>query len=159
MFIAGLFGSLSLQAKNSDVETAAQALLAAGRYHDPGNFAAHPPETQRQYSNVAYGLAGYLVEVLSGEPLNRFSANRIFKPLGMTATGWLLSEIDTSQHALLYEWGEEGSDPGVATRSCFNPDTGAGAILLVNTSSESDAFGLAVRDMFRALLKASIEEH
>jgi CubicO group peptidase (beta-lactamase class C family) len=230
-----------------------QAYLSpAGRYHDPGNFAAHPPGTQRKYSNVAYGLAGYLVEVLSGEPLNRFSANKIFKPLGMTATGWMLGEIDTSQHALLYEWGEEGSDPvtwyglatwpdgglrtsvrdlsrffaatigggelhgarilqeetvkamfqpqfaagqvleaveegederqaitwvyrtgqngktvaghsggdpGVAAHAYFYPDTGAGAILLVNTSSESEAFGLAVRDMIRALLKASIEEH
>jgi len=225
-------------------------LSPGGRYHDSENFAAYPPGSRRQYSNVAYGLAGYLVEVLSGEPLNRFSADRIFDPLGMKATGWMLTEIDSNQHARLYEIGDDGNtlvrwyglatwpdggvrtsvrdlsrffaamigggelqgtrimqeasvkamfrpqfaagqvlaavedgenqqqaigwiwkadqndknlvghsggDPGVATHAYFYPDAGVGALLLVNTSSESKAFNLAIRDMLRALLNASLE--
>jgi CubicO group peptidase (beta-lactamase class C family) len=226
-----------------------QAYLSpAGQYHDPDNFAAYSPGTKRQYSNIAYGLAGYLVEALSGVPLNRFSAERIFKPLEMNSTGWMLSEIDSGQHARLYEWngeenipvtwyglatwpdggvrtsvrdlsrffavmmsggelegtrilqeatvkamfqpqfvagqrleavadgeneqqaitwayrtgrssgtvvGHSGGDPGVSTHAWFYPDAGAGALLLVNTSSESEAFGLAVRDLIRALLRAA----
>jgi len=229
-----------------------QAYLSpGGRYYDPENYATYPPGSERQYSNVAYGLAGYLVEVLSGETLNRFSASRIFKPLGMEATGWMLTDIDTRQHAQLYDSGEEGntlvgwyglatwpdgglrtsardlsrffaamigggefqgirimqedsvkamfqpqfvagqvlqavaegeneqqaitwayrasssgkiivghsgSDPGVTTHAYFYPDEGTGAILLINTSSESEAFNLAVRDMIRALLKTALEE-
>jgi CubicO group peptidase (beta-lactamase class C family) len=223
-----------------------QAYLSVdGRYYAPENFAGYPPGVQSQYSNVAYGLAGYLVEVISGKPLNQFSAERIFKPLGMKSTGWMLSEIDPDQHARLYEWkseesvpvewyglatwpdggmrtsvadlsrffaamigggefqgtrimqeatvetmfqpqflagqvlevvedgenhqqaitwayrtgqsgdtavGHSGGDPGVTTHAYFFPDTGVGAILLVNTSSESEDFNLAVRDMIRALL-------
>jgi CubicO group peptidase (beta-lactamase class C family) len=229
-----------------------QAYLSpAGRFYDPENFAAYPPGSERQYSNVAYGLAGYLVEVLSGEPLNRFSAENIFKPLGMDSTGWMLAEIDRDQHAKLYEWngeentpvewyglatwpdggvrtsvrdlsrffaamigggelkgtrimqeatvkamfqpqfvagqvleavedgeneqqaitwayrtgqggetvvGHSGGDPGVATHAYFFPAAGTGAILLVNTSSEAEAFGLAIRDLIKSLLSASIEE-
>lgn len=44
-------------------------------------------------------------------------------------------------------------DRGVTSHAYFFPDTGGGAILLVNTSSETESFGLAVRDMLRALLK------
>lgn len=224
-------------------------LSPTGRYYDADNFAAWSPGTKAQYSNAAFGLAGYLVEVLSGEPLNRFSADKIFKPLGMTATGWMLSEINRQQHAQLYElteqgntkvewyglatwpdggvrtnvqdlsrffaamisggelkgtrilqassvkamfqpqfesgqlleaveggdnkrqalvWayrtaesgievvGHSGSDPGVTTHAYFLPEAGAGAILLVNTSSETEAFGLAVRDMIRALMNAAL---
>lgn len=228
-----------------------QAYLSpTGRYYQADNFATYAPGTERQYSNVAYGLAGYLVEVLSGEPLNRFSAEKIFKPLGMGSSGWMLSEIDPGQHAKLYEWkdeerapvtwyglvtwpdggvrtsardlsrffaamigggeldghrilqeetvkamfkpqfvagqvlaavedgdnqqqaitwayrssqnsgtvvGHSGGDPGVTTHAYFFPQSGAGAILLVNTSSESETFNLAVRDMIRALLNAANE--
>lgn len=220
-------------------------LTIDGRFYDPSNFAEYPPGTKKDYSNVAYGLAGYLVESISGQPLNRFSAENIFRPLGMHSTGWMLSEIDQGQHAMLYEWvgderttfgmyglatwpdgglrtnvsdlgrffgviigggqfqgtrilkettvktmlspqfatgqvlevvedgenqqqaitwvyrtlsdgstvaGHSGGDPGVSTHAYYFPETGTGAILLVNTSSDSENLGLAVRDMIRALL-------
>lgn len=83
-------------------------LSRAGVYFGPGNFALYPPGSERQYSNIAYGLAGYLVEVLSGQSLNGFSADNIFKPLDMRSTGWMLSEVDTENHAKLYELNENG---------------------------------------------------
>ncbi len=75
-----------------------------GEYYETGNFASYAPGTQRQNSNIGFGLAGYLIEVLSGAPLNRFSAGQIFKPLGMDTSGWMLTEIDPGQHAKLYQW-------------------------------------------------------
>jgi CubicO group peptidase (beta-lactamase class C family) len=226
-------------------------LSSSGEFFDPANFAAYPPGAERQYSNAAYGLAGYLVEVLSGQPLNRYSRDKIFGPLNMRSTGWMLTETDTGNHAKLYEWAEDGraaidwyglatwpdggmrtsvldlsrffaaminngelednrilgkktveamferqfaqgqvlaavedgeshqqaiawsyrsdrnggtvvghsgGDPGVTTHAYFYPASGRGAILLVNTSSDSESFGQAVSVMIRALLRAALEE-
>jgi CubicO group peptidase (beta-lactamase class C family) len=97
-----------------------QAYLSPdGEYYKTGNFASYAPGMQRQYSNIGFGLAGYLIEVLSGAPLNRFSAEQIFKPLGMDTSGWMLTEIDPRQHAKLYQWDGETRQPvewyGLAT--------------------------------------------
>jgi D-alanyl-D-alanine carboxypeptidase len=45
-----------------------------------------PPETEFKYSNVALGLAGYIVEAASGEPYPEYVARHILAPLGMTGT-------------------------------------------------------------------------
>ena len=47
---------------------------------------AMPPETEWKYSNVAVGLAGYVVEAASGEPYAEYIARHILAPLGMTGT-------------------------------------------------------------------------
>ena len=227
-----------------------QAYLSPkGEFYETGNFAAYAPGTQRQYSNIGFGLAGYLIEVLSGTPLNSFSAQRIFNPLGMDNTGWMLTEIDPRQHTKLYQWdgetrqpvewyglvtwpdgglrtsirdlsrffavmmgdgrfqasqilqensleamfapqfesgqilagvkdeenhrqalawsyqssktgsillGHGGGDPGVATAAWFYPDLGVGAILLVNTSSEEEAFRLAFENLIEVLLNTAL---
>ena len=83
-------------------------LSSSGKFFDRANFALYPPGGERQYGNIAYGLAGYLVEVLSGQPLNRFSADKIFEPLDMRSTGWMLAEVDTQNHSGLFEWRENG---------------------------------------------------
>jgi len=83
-------------------------LSVSGTFFDPANFALYPPGSEGQYSNIGYGLAGYLVNVLSGQPLNRFSADNVFEPLKMHSTGWMLTEIDTENHSKLYNWTEDG---------------------------------------------------
>jgi CubicO group peptidase (beta-lactamase class C family) len=45
-----------------------------------------PPEIEWKYSNVALGLAGYIVEAASGEPYAEYVARHILAPLGMTGT-------------------------------------------------------------------------
>ena len=56
---------------------------------------------------VEYGLSidvlGYLVEVVSGMPLNQFFAERIFEPLGMTDTHFFISEAKRERLATVYE--------------------------------------------------------
>ena len=56
---------------------------------------------------VEYGLSidvlGYLVEVVSGMPLNQFFSERIFKPLGMTDTHFFIPEAKRERLATVYE--------------------------------------------------------
>ena len=56
---------------------------------------------------VEYGLSidvlGYLVEVVSGMPLNQFFSERIFKPLGMTDTHFFIPEAKRERIAAVYE--------------------------------------------------------
>jgi CubicO group peptidase (beta-lactamase class C family) len=47
---------------------------------------AMPPEKEWKYSNVALGLAGYIVEAASGEPYPEYVARHILTPLGMNGT-------------------------------------------------------------------------
>jgi CubicO group peptidase (beta-lactamase class C family) len=43
-----------------------------------------PPGQIPAYSNYGVGLAGYVVQRVSGEPFEKYVAERIFQPLGMT---------------------------------------------------------------------------
>jgi CubicO group peptidase (beta-lactamase class C family) len=46
------------------------------------------PGTRAEYSDIGFILLGKALEVLSGEPLDRFCAREIFSPLGMTRTAY-----------------------------------------------------------------------
>lgn len=47
-----------------------------------------PPGTRFRYSDVNFILLGFLVERVSGQPLDQFVQKEIFQPLGMTRTGF-----------------------------------------------------------------------
>jgi CubicO group peptidase (beta-lactamase class C family) len=76
--------------------------VLGGRYHSKDNFLNVKPGTHREYSNIAAGLAGYIVEVAVGKKLNVYTKEGIFTPLRMNNTGWFLSEIDPAKHSKLY---------------------------------------------------------
>ena len=80
-----------------------------GAYYDEeANFhtwkpgTVDPPPEPRAYTNVGFGLLGYLVERIAEQPFNEYCTEYIFAPLGMNNTGWLIDEIDISRHATLY---------------------------------------------------------
>jgi len=52
------------------------------------------PGTRMSYSNPGYGVAGYLVEKLAGEPYEDYIARHIFAPLGMTTSSFRLRPED-----------------------------------------------------------------
>jgi len=80
-----------------------------GRFYDAEeNFHEWSPGERYTYNNVAFGLLGYLVEILSGEPFPDYCRSHIFAPLGMTETSWYLADIDTARHAVPYTWVEDG---------------------------------------------------
>jgi len=74
-----------------------------GKYYSPDNFLKHKPSSYREYSNIATGLAGYIIENTTGQKLNTYSKQHIFTPLKMNDTGWFLSEINLANHSKLYE--------------------------------------------------------
>ena len=74
----------------------------AGNWHSWAPGTPNPPTAPRPYSNVGFGLLGYLVERLAQQPFSTFCKQSIFAPLGMHYTGWLLREVDVSLHAVPY---------------------------------------------------------
>ncbi len=52
----------------------------------PQRQAAYSPEVRWKYSNLAYTIAGMVVEEVSGEPWAEYLGNHIFGPLGMTSS-------------------------------------------------------------------------
>ncbi|MDQ1161365.1 CubicO group peptidase (beta-lactamase class C family) [Chryseobacterium sp. SORGH_AS 447] len=82
--------------------------VPGGKHYSMDNFLKVKPGTHRDYSNIASGLAGYIVELRTGMKLNNYAKKYIFNPLNMENTGWALSEVDVRKHAKLYEK-KEGS--------------------------------------------------
>ncbi len=74
-----------------------------GSRYSKNNFLPHKPGTYREYCNIAAGLAGYIVERVTGMSLYEYSKKVIFKPLKMKNTGWLLSQINQEKHSRLYD--------------------------------------------------------
>jgi CubicO group peptidase (beta-lactamase class C family) len=74
-----------------------------GKHYSNDNFVKAKPGTYREYSNIAAGLAGYIVELRTGKSLNEFASENIFRPLKMNHTTWSLSEVDLTTHTKLYE--------------------------------------------------------
>lgn len=77
-------------------------LTPDGRYYSKDNFLKTKPGSRRDYSNIGAGLAGYVIELAVGEKLNTYTKRHIFTPLGMSSSGWFLSEIPSDNHARLY---------------------------------------------------------
>jgi len=85
-------------------------LEAGGPYYDADqNFLVTAPGEAYSYSNVGYGLLGYLVETVSGVPFADYIQANVFEPLGMLESGWYLSNLDPSRHATPYAWIEAGN--------------------------------------------------
>ena len=59
------------------------------------------PGSRWQYS-VSVDVQGYLIEVLSGKPLDQFLEERIYEPLGMTDTAFWVEPEKVSRFARLY---------------------------------------------------------
>ena len=77
--------------------------VPGGKYYTKENFLDKKPGQHRDYSNIAAGLAGYIVEIVTGKKLNEYSREHIFKPLKMKNSGWFLSEINLANHSKLYD--------------------------------------------------------
>jgi CubicO group peptidase (beta-lactamase class C family) len=81
-------------------------------------------------------VLGRLVEVVSGEPLDRFMAERIFEPLKMTDTAFFLPPEKAPRLATVYSLDKQGLTRGdqgdyvTGPRKCFSG--GAGLLSTVN---------------------------
>jgi CubicO group peptidase (beta-lactamase class C family) len=77
--------------------------VAGAKHYSKENFLDHKPGTFREYSNIGAALAGYIIELRTGQRLDNYSGKYIFKPLKMDNTGWFLSKINLKRHSKLYE--------------------------------------------------------
>ena len=57
----------------------------------------------RWHYSVSIDVVGRVIEVVSGKSLGDFLAERIFRPLGMTETGFAVPEADIGRFAALYQ--------------------------------------------------------
>ncbi len=78
---SGLAPDLDLKSQWSGRETAYQMAMRA----KPTN----PPGSQFVYSDINFEVLGFLVEKITGQPLNEFAGATIFAPLGMKETRFL----------------------------------------------------------------------
>ena len=79
-----------------------------GKHYSENNFIYSKPGETYLYSNIGAGLAGHILESVTGKPLNVLTREIIFEPLEMNETYWFLSEMpDLSKHSKLYKVGEK----------------------------------------------------
>jgi D-alanyl-D-alanine-carboxypeptidase/D-alanyl-D-alanine-endopeptidase len=66
-----------------------------------------PPGTQMEYSNMGYALLGRIITNVSRQPYKDFVQGVLFKPLGMTATGYDVATAPRERRALGYRWEDD----------------------------------------------------
>lgn len=71
------------------------------------------PRTEFQYCNIMYIALSHAIEVLTGEPLGDFLAQRIWRPLSMHSTFFTPSDAQKSANPLAtgYHWNRDGFKP------------------------------------------------
>lgn len=74
-----------------------------GKFYSRKNFLKKKPGTYYNYSNIAAGLAAYVVEYVSGMAFNAFTEKYILNELHMIQSGWSVNDIDEKLHATVYK--------------------------------------------------------
>ncbi|HNO86064.1 MAG TPA: serine hydrolase domain-containing protein [Anaerolineales bacterium] len=80
-------------------------------YDTEENFLKEAPGVAYYYSNMGYGLIGYLVEQISGMPFNEYCKQAIFEPLGMEHSAWFFKDVDVNQVAVPYGYDDLRREP------------------------------------------------
>lgn len=86
-------------------------LTKKGSKFSKKNFNTSKAGTKYEYSNIASGLAAYIIEKVSGKSFDSFTKEFIFKPLGMNSTGWFYKDIEKLNHAVLYDEQDKALEP------------------------------------------------
>lgn len=77
-------------------------LTPDGIAYSPKVWSDKPPGEELYYANIGYSLIGYLVELISGQPLSRYCKDNIFIPLDMRNTSFRLRDQNISRIAVPY---------------------------------------------------------
>jgi CubicO group peptidase (beta-lactamase class C family) len=96
-----------------------QPLAEFAAFLTGGVSLAWAPGTRFEYSNLGYAILGRVIAAVSGEDYAEFVRTRLFRPLGMTATGFDAAEFGSGQLAQGYQgkagaWQELAMDPSGA---------------------------------------------
>lgn len=60
------------------------------------------PGSKRDYSNYGFMILGRIIEIASGLPYDRYIETHIFKPAGMTSSGFLPEDVNVPSRAVGY---------------------------------------------------------
>jgi CubicO group peptidase (beta-lactamase class C family) len=63
------------------------------RFPEPQNV-RWPPDTRSSYSNPGYGIAGYLIEKITGQPYDKYIRETFLQPLGMTNADYRFTDAN-----------------------------------------------------------------
>jgi len=95
----------------------------------------YQPGTKWHYS-VSTDVLGYLVEKVSGRPLDKFFRQRIFRPLGMKDTAFHVPAKKVDRFAVCYSFGLSVSDNPAKSRYLKKPAMRSGGGGLVSTAPD-----------------------
>jgi CubicO group peptidase (beta-lactamase class C family) len=73
-----------------------------GQWYKQRNFLNAKPGAVMKYSNLNAAITALVLEKTTHYPFSAYTQQRIFDTLGMTSTGWSMSEIDLNKYATLY---------------------------------------------------------
>lgn len=79
-------------------------LIPGGSIYNPRNWIDAPPGEDLCYSSIGYEILGYLIELLSDQPLDQYCQEHIFAPLKMMNTSFYPSDYDKNNLAIPYIW-------------------------------------------------------
>jgi len=79
-----------------------ELLDPAGEAYHPEFWGEYPPGAGGNYSNLGLTVAGYLVELLSGQPFEQYCQDHIFQPLQMKTTSFTSQQLPQDQIACSY---------------------------------------------------------
>src|SRR5580765_4178057 len=71
-----------------------------------------PPGTRMSYSNPGFGIAGYLIEKISGTPFDQYIRQTILRPLGMTNADFPFTDANKALLATPYHGDPPHALPG-----------------------------------------------
>jgi CubicO group peptidase (beta-lactamase class C family) len=101
------------------------------------------PGAEWNYS-VSTDVVGRIVEIVSGQSLDEFFAQRIFEPLGMSDTGFAVSDADRPRLTALFVHDPETATavpyPGVDVISTERPKLLSGGVGLASTAADYHRF-------------------
>jgi CubicO group peptidase (beta-lactamase class C family) len=92
-----------------------------GRY-SADNYTTAAPGAAREYSNIAAGLVGFVIERMTGERLDATTRRHIFAPLDMRATGWFLRDLPIAELSTQFVATEGWAVPVARYEGTIYPD-------------------------------------
>ena len=125
----------------------ARSVVPLAEYYRGGLRVDVEPGTRWAYSNHGFAALGQIIEDVSGEPLDRHFRDRVFAPLGMTHTDFILSDRLRADLATGYVVRSRGPVP-VTPREVPTPGGGG----LYSTAADMASY-------LTALLRGGVNDH
>ena len=85
-------------------EVVTQYFTKNGSFWSRKNYAKKAPGAKECYSNAGYALLGYLVEVISGQPLEEYLQQNVYGPLKMNETSFYIAKLNREKQARGYTY-------------------------------------------------------